>query len=79
MTSDEIYDDIQEVKTAFIITLLIGIYCFSVILESIAMHIEWKVICSSIGFLIVTVIDAGLLIRLVRLYRQLKSILKDSN
>ncbi|WP_426670622.1 hypothetical protein ACPPVU_05140 [Mucilaginibacter sp. McL0603] len=77
MESDELYDDIQEAKTAFVTTLLVAVYCFSVIMKSIAVHLEWKVICSSIGFLIVTLIGVWLFIRLVRLYKVSKNALND--
>lgn len=78
MNSDELYDEIQEVKTAFVITLLVAIYCFSVIIKSIEVHIGWKVICSSIGFVIVSTIDAGLFICLMGLKKESKNIPKDS-
>ena len=77
MESDELYDDIQEAKTAFVITLLVAVYCFSVIMKSIAVHLEWKVICSGIGFLIVTLIGVWLFIRLVRLHKVSKNALND--
>jgi hypothetical protein len=78
MDSNELYDYTQEVKTAFVITLLIAIYCFSVIIKSIAVHIEWKVICSSAGFVIVSVIDTGLFIHLLELKKESKKTVKDS-
>ena len=77
MESDELYDDIQEAKTAFVITLLVAVYCFSVIMKSIAVHLEWKVICSSIGFLIVTLVGTWLFIRLVRLHKVSKNAFND--
>jgi hypothetical protein len=77
METDELYDDIQEAKTAFVITLLIAVYCFSVIIKSIAVHLEWKVICSCIGFLIVTLVGVWLFIRLIKLQRAFKSTLED--
>jgi hypothetical protein len=77
MESDELYDDIQETKTAFVITLLVAVYCFSIIIRSIAVHLEWKVICSSIGFLIVTLVGVWLFVRLIKLHRAFKSTLED--
>jgi hypothetical protein len=77
MESDELYDDIQEAKTAFVITLLVAVYCVSIIIKSIAVHLEWKVICSSIGFLIVALVEAWLFIRLVRLNKASKGVLND--
>ena len=79
MSSDEIYDLIQEVKTAFVITFLIVVYCLSVVLESLAADMDGKVICSSIGLLIVATIDALLFMRLIWLRKESKNILKDSN
>lgn len=76
MENDELYDDIQEAKTAFVITFLIAVYCFSIIMRSIAVHLEWKVICSSIGFIIVTLVGVWLFIRLIRLHRAFKSTLE---
>jgi hypothetical protein len=78
MDSDDLYDDRQEVKTAFVITLLVAIYCFSIIVKSIEAHVEWKVICSSVGFVIVGTIDAGLFICLMGLKKESKNIPKDS-
>jgi multidrug transporter EmrE-like cation transporter len=78
MESDELYDYTQEVKTAFVITLLIAIYCFSVIIKSLAVHLEWKVIWSSVGFVIVSVIDTGLFIHLLDLKEESKKTVKDS-
>jgi multidrug transporter EmrE-like cation transporter len=78
MESDELYDDIQEAKTAFVITFLIAVYCFSIIMRSIAVHLEWKVIYSSIGFLIVTLAGVWLFIRLIKLQRAFKSALEDA-
>jgi hypothetical protein len=77
MESDELYDDIQEAKTAFVITLLVAVYCVSVIIKSIAVHLEWKIICSSIGFLIVALVGTWLFIRLVRLNKVSKNALND--
>ena len=79
MESDELYDDIQESKTAFVIALLVAIYCFSVILKSRAAHVQWKVICSYSGFLVVSVIAIRLLVRLIKLGKQSKEIFDDSN
>ena len=76
MENDELYDDIQEAKTAFVITVLIAVYCFSIIMRSFAVHLEWKVICSSIGFIIVTLVGVWLFIRLIKLHRASKSALE---
>jgi uncharacterized membrane protein len=77
MESDELYDDIQEAKIAFVITFLIAVYCFSIVMRSIAVHLEWKVICSSIGLIIVTLVEVWLLIRLIKLQRASKNALED--
>jgi hypothetical protein len=78
MKNDELYDHIQEVKTAFVISLFVAIYCFSVIMKSIAVHMEWKEICSGIGFSIVTIVDTWLFIRLVKLQKALKNVFDNS-
>ena len=78
MENDQLYDDLQESKTAFVISLLVSIYCYSVIKRSIAVHLEWKVIGSSIGFGIVSIITLGLALRIVKLYWASKEVLKDS-
>lgn len=79
MTNDDLYDDIQELKTASVITFLVAVYCFWVIIKSMAADIEWKVVCSTIGFVIVSVIDAALFIKLLKLQRESKNIPKDSD
>ena len=79
MENDELYEEMQESKTAFVIAFLVAIYCFSVILQSFSAHSEWKVICSSIGFLIVLAIAVRLLVRLVKLTKASKKVLDDSN
>jgi cytochrome b561 len=79
MERDELYEEIQESKTAFVIAFLVAIYCFSVILESRSVHVEWKVICSSIGFLIVSIIAIRLFVRLFRLAKASRKVLDDSN
>ena len=79
MGNDRLYDDIQEVKTAFVITFLIAIYCFSVIVKSVAAHTQWKEIGASIGFTIVMVIDTCLFLRLIRLKKESKDFLEDSS
>ena len=79
MESDDHYDAMQESKTAFVIAVLVAVYCFSVIIRSQAVHMEWKVICASIGFLVVALIAARLLFRLIRLEKQSKEVLDDSN
>jgi hypothetical protein len=78
METDQLYEEIQETKTAFVITLLVAIYCFSIIMRSIAVHKEWKVICSSIGFTIVSGITVFLFTRLLQLKRSDKKVLEDS-
>ena len=79
MENDELYEEMQESKTAFVIALLVAIYCFSVILQSRSAHVEWKVICSSIGFLIVSAIAVRLFVRLIKLARSSKKVLDDFN
>jgi uncharacterized membrane protein YraQ (UPF0718 family) len=79
MESDELYEEMQESKTAFVIAFLVAIYCVSVILQSRAAHVEWKVICSSIGFLIVSAVTVGLFIRLIKLTKASKKIFDDVN
>ena len=78
MNNEDLYDDIQEIKTAFVITFLIAVYCFSEDMEFFSAHIEWKVICASIGFIIVSAVDATLLHQLVSLKKAHKSIPEDS-
>lgn len=78
MENDELYDEVQETKTAFVITLLIAIYCFSVILKSIAVHKEWKVVCCSAGFAVVSAIAILLFVRLFKLNKAAKEILDES-
>lgn len=78
MESEELYDALQESKTAFVIALLVSIYCFSVIRKSMAVHIEWKIICSSIGFGLVSMITLWLFVRIVKLYRASSEVFKDS-
>jgi uncharacterized membrane protein len=78
MESDQLYDDLQEAKTAFVIALLVSIYCFSVIRKSMAVHLEWKVICAGTGFSIVSAITLWLFVRVVKLHRAAKEALKDS-
>ena len=79
MESDELYEEMQESKTAFVIALLVAIYCFSVILQSRSAHVEWKVVCSSIGFLIVSAIAIRLFVRLIKLAKASKKVLDDFN
>ena len=78
MEGDQLYDDLQESKTAFVISLLVSIYCFSVIRGSIAVHLEWKVICAGTGFSIVSAITLWLFVRIVKLHEASKEALKDS-
>ena len=78
MESDQLYDDLQESKTAFVISLLVSIYCYSVIRGSMAVHLEWKVICAGTGLSSVSAITLWLFVRIVRLQRSLKEALKDS-
>jgi hypothetical protein len=79
MTSDELYDDIQEVKTAFVITFLIAGYCLSEIIKFNSANIEWKVICSSVGFIVVVAVDVALFLELIRLQREFRNIPEDSD
>ncbi len=78
MESDQLYDDLQESKTAFVISLLVSIYCYSVIRKSMAVHSEWKIICAGAGFSIVSAITLWLFVRIVKLYKASKEALKDS-
>jgi hypothetical protein len=78
MENDPLYDDMQEAKTAFVISFLVSIYCFSVIRKSMAVHVEWKIICSSIGFGLVTLITLWLLVRIIKLHRASSEVFKDS-
>lgn len=78
MEGDQLYDSLQEAKTAFVIALLVSIYCYSVIKKSMTVHIEWKVICASTGFCIVSAITVWLSVRIVKLHRAAKEALKDS-
>jgi len=78
MDEEELYDNIQEIKTAFVITFLIAIYCFSMDMEFFSAHIEWKVICASVGFLVVSAVAVNLLFQLFRLKKAYKKIPKDS-
>ena len=79
MDNDQLYDDIQEIKTAIVITFLIAIYCFSVIIKTASAHVEWKEICASIGFIIVTAVDTTLFLRLIGLQKESRNSLEDSN
>ena len=79
MTSDELYDEIQEVKTAFVITFLIAVYCFFEIINFNSAHIRWKVMCSSVGLLVVIAVDIVLFIELLRLKGEFKNIPEDSD
>lgn len=78
-TNDELYDNIQELKTAFVITFLVAVYCLFEIIKFNASHIEWKVICSAVGLILVSTVDIFLFIELVRLQKEIKNIPKDSD
>ena len=77
--NEELNDDIQGAKVAFIITLLVAVYCFSVVMESFYSHEEWKIIFSVIGFIIVSGITIVLFIRLVDLKKAQENIPEDSD
>lgn len=79
MSSDELYDAIQEVKTAFVITFLVVVYCFFEIIKFNAAHMEWKVICCGIGLIVVSAADIVLCYELLRLQREFKNIPEDSD
>lgn len=78
MDNDELYDNIQEIKTAFVITFLIAVYCFFMIIRFVSVHIEWKIVCASIGFIIVSAVDTSLFLQLIRLKKAYKNIPEDS-
>ena len=78
MDNEQLYDDIQEIKTAFVITLLIAVYCFFMIIRFVSAHIQWKIICASIGFVIVSAVDTTLFLQLIRLKKAYKNIPEDS-
>lgn len=78
MDNEELYDDIQEIKTALVITSLVAVYCFSMVIWFFSAHIEWKIICSSIGFVIVSAVDATLFLQLIRLKKKYKNIPENS-
>jgi len=78
MDNEELYDDIQEIKTALAITSLVAVYCLSMVLRFVSAHIEWKIICSSIGFMIVSAVDATLFLHLMRLKKEYKNIPENS-
>ena len=78
MDNEQLYDDIQEIKTAFVITFLIAVYCFFMIIRFVSAHIQWKIICASIGFVIVSAVDTTLFLQLIRLKKAYKNIPEDS-
>jgi len=78
MDDEQLYDDIQEIKTALVITFLVAIYCFSMDIRFFSAHSEWKAICASVGFIIVGVVDASLIFQLIRLKKAYKNISEDS-
>jgi hypothetical protein len=78
MDNEQLYDDIQEIKTAFVITFLIAVYCFFMIIRFAYAHIHWKVICASIGFVIVSAVETNLFLQLLRLKKAYKNIPEDS-
>ena len=79
MENDELQDDIQGAKVAFVITLLVAVYCLSVVIKSFYAHEEWKVVFSVIGFLIVTAITVMLFVRLLDLRKAANKIPEDSD
>ena len=78
MDNEQLYDDIQEIKTAFVITFMIAVYCFFMIIRFVSAHIQWKIICASIGFVIVSAVDTTLFLQLIRLKKAYKNIPEDS-
>lgn len=78
MDNEQLYNDIQEIKTALVITFLIAIYCFSMIIRFLSAHVQWKMICSSIGFIIAGAVDTTLFLQLIRLKKAYKNIPGDS-
>jgi hypothetical protein len=78
MDDEQLYDNIQEIKTAFVITSVIAVYCFFMIIRFVSAHVQWKVICASIGFIIVSAVDTVLLLQLVHLKKAYKNIPEDS-
>ena len=78
MDNEQLYDDIQEIKTAFVITFLIAVYRFFMIIRFVSAHIQWKIICASIGFVIVSAVDTTLFLQLIRLKKAYKNIPEDS-
>ena len=78
MDNEQLYDEIQEIKTALVITFLIAVYCFFMITRFVSAHIQWKVICSSIGFIIVSAVDTALFLQLIKLKKAYKNIPEDS-
>lgn len=77
MKTDELYDNVQETKTAFVVTLLVAVYCVSMIIKFIDAHEKWKIICSGIGLSIVSVIGIILIARLIDLKKAGKEIFND--
>ena len=78
MDNEQLYDDIQEIKTAFVITFLVAIYCFFMDIRFYSAHIEWKAICASVGFIVVSDVEASLLLQLIRLKKAYKKVPEDS-
>ncbi|HEY9000439.1 MAG TPA: hypothetical protein VIM89_03725 [Mucilaginibacter sp.] len=79
MDNEQLYDNIQEIKTAFVITFLIAVYCFCMDMRFVSAHVQWKVVCDSTGFIIVTAIDTTLFFELLRLKKAYKEIPEDSD
>lgn len=78
MDNEQLYDDIQVIKTAFVITSLVAVYCFFMTVRFFSAHIQWKIMCASIGFIIVSAVDATLLLQLVRLKKEYRKVHEDS-
>jgi hypothetical protein len=79
MDNEQLYDDIQATKTAFVITFLIAVYCFSMDVEFVTAHVVWKAICTSTGFIIVGAVETTLFLQLMHLKKEYKSIPEDSD
>ena len=79
MDNEQLYDDIQATKTAFVITFLIAVYCISMDVEFVSAHVIWKAIWASAGFIIVGAIETTLFLQLIHLKKAYKNIPEDSD
>ncbi|MGZ3751264.1 MAG: hypothetical protein ACXVB0_07105 [Mucilaginibacter sp.] len=78
MNADELYDEVQEKKIAFVISLLTSVYCFSIVKEALVARVEWKETCTWVGFSIVAAITIVLFIKIIDLKKEAKNVLKHS-